>query len=84
MESMYTLRISETRVVSLSFIASWGNPKCIVIPQPCYVEVSVCHLFGKPMFIVPFDYGGHAVLFWVWFAIVVCLFLSLVVFLLCT
>jgi hypothetical protein len=40
--------------------------------------------FGKPVFVVPVDCGGHAVLGWVWFVAVVCSLLSLVVFLLCT
>jgi hypothetical protein len=71
-ESLYTLRISETRAVSLSFIVGWGNPKCLVIAEPCYAEASVCHLFGKPMFVVPVDCSGHTVLGWVWFAVVVC------------
>jgi hypothetical protein len=35
--------------------------------------------FGKLMFVVPVDCGGHAVLGWVWFFVVVCSLLSLVV-----
>jgi hypothetical protein len=40
--------------------------------------------FGKPVFVVPVDCGSHAFLGWVWFVVVVCSLLSLVVFLLCT
>jgi hypothetical protein len=36
------------------------------------------------VFVVLVDCGGHAVLGWVWFAIVVCSLLSLVAFLFCT
>jgi hypothetical protein len=83
-ESLYTLRISETRAMSLSFIASLGNPKCLVIAEPCYAEASIYYLFGKPMFVFQVDGSGHTVLGWVWFVVVVCSLLSLVVFLLCT
>jgi hypothetical protein len=60
-----------------------GKTECPVIVEPGWVEASVCHLFGKPVFVVPVDCGGHAVLGWVWFVVVVCSLLSLVVFLLC-
>jgi hypothetical protein len=57
-----------------------GKTECPVIVEPGWVEASVCHLFGKPMFVVPVDCGSHAVLGWVWFAVVVCSLLSIVVF----
>jgi hypothetical protein len=62
MESLYTLRIFETRAVILSFIVGWGNPKCLVIVEPSYAKVSVCHLFGKPMFVFLVECSSHAVL----------------------
>ena len=46
-------------------------------------EASVYHLFWKTMFVVPVDGGSHAVLGWVWFVVVVCSLLSLVIFFLC-
>jgi hypothetical protein len=61
-----------------------GKIKCLVIVELGWVEASVYHLFGKPVFVVPVDCGSHTVLGWVWFAAVVCSLLSLVVFLLCT
>ena len=61
-----------------------GETECPVIVEPGWVEASVCHLFGKPVFVVPVDYSGHIVLGLVWFVVVVCSLLSLVVFLLCT
>jgi hypothetical protein len=60
-----------------------GKTESLVTVEPGWVEASVCHLFGKPMFVVSVDCGDHAVLGWVWFAAVVCSLLSLVVFLLC-
>ena len=49
-----------------------GKTECPVIVEPSWVEAFVCHLFGKPMFVVPDDCGGHTVLGWVWFVVVVC------------
>jgi hypothetical protein len=35
--------------------------------MPGWAEAYVCHLFGKPVFVVPVDCGGHTILGWVWF-----------------